>query len=349
MTTGAGTTIRTAAPFPVALRPGWNFVGNPFNFYRPLGAVYTQSGQFLDLLTYDGVWRMPDSLLRPFEGYIVHNALPETDTLWIDPDTPAAPGRTEGFAARKDGVQAGWAIRILARAGDARDTDTRMAVMPDASTRWDAHDRPEPPFIGDYLSVSSPHPEWERPVTRYRTDARPVPDDAETWPFEVRTRRAVPVELRFEGLAGVPPAYAVHLVDDLLSIRQDLRERPRYVVVTGGGDPARVLKLVVERKGGQAREVPGRYVLFQNFPNPFRAATTIRYGVPATGRVSLTVYDVMGRRVVEWLHEVEREAGCHAVVWDGSGAAGMPVASGLYFVRMRAGTFTKTRRLVLIR
>lgn len=76
--------------------------------------------------------------------------------------------------------------------------------------------------------------------------------------------------------------------------------------------------------------------LFQNYPNPFRETTTIAYEVEQPGVVTLDVFDVRGRRV-RTLVEGHKPVGTHHLVWDGTDAAGVPVASGLYLYRLRVG------------
>jgi M6 family metalloprotease-like protein len=92
--------------------------------------------------------------------------------------------------------------------------------------------------------------------------------------------------------------------------------------------------------------LPAAYALAQNFPNPFNPSTTIRYDVPAAGRVRLEIYDVRGR-VVRALVDGSVTAGYHQVVWDGRDDAGRSMASGLYFYRMAAGGFAQQKKLLL--
>ncbi|MFH1865926.1 MAG: FlgD immunoglobulin-like domain containing protein [Candidatus Eisenbacteria bacterium] len=88
--------------------------------------------------------------------------------------------------------------------------------------------------------------------------------------------------------------------------------------------------------------------LSQNFPNPFNPVTTLRFSLAEKGRVSVTVYDVDGRRVRVLVDE-EREAGPHGLTWDGKNDAGQGLASGVYFVRYRAGTVSFWRKAALLR
>ncbi len=95
--------------------------------------------------------------------------------------------------------------------------------------------------------------------------------------------------------------------------------------------------------------VPMNYALHANRPNPFNPVTTIGYDVPTPGgHVELVIYDVSGRRV-RALVANHREPGTHTTTWEGQDDGGTPVASGVYFVRMNAGAFTQTRKVVLLK
>jgi hypothetical protein len=91
--------------------------------------------------------------------------------------------------------------------------------------------------------------------------------------------------------------------------------------------------------------------LGQNYPNPFNPVTRIEYWVPggsARSSVSLVVYDVRGARV-RTLVQGTKASGRYAVDWDGRNDNGAPVSSGVYFYRMKAGSFADTRRMVLLK
>ena len=90
-------------------------------------------------------------------------------------------------------------------------------------------------------------------------------------------------------------------------------------------------------------ELPARFHLHANYPNPFNPQTTIRYSLPQTSDVRIAVYNVLGQRVA-LLVDGEQPAGTHVVVFDASG-----LASGIYFYNMTAGSFTRTRPMVLLR
>lgn len=91
-----------------------------------------------------------------------------------------------------------------------------------------------------------------------------------------------------------------------------------------------------------------RFELAQAFPNPFNPSTTIQFTVAQAANVGLVVYDVAGRQVKTLVNE-SRAPGVYRVTWDGRDDRGHRVASGVYFYRMNAGSFTQTRKMVLLK
>jgi len=97
----------------------------------------------------------------------------------------------------------------------------------------------------------------------------------------------------------------------------------------------------IEERG--SGPVPGRYTLRQNYPNPFNPTTRIDIGVPRTGEVLVTVYDVLGREVETLLDRV-LTPGEYTITWAASARP-----AGIYYVRMTAGGYTATIRLVYVK
>jgi hypothetical protein len=99
---------------------------------------------------------------------------------------------------------------------------------------------------------------------------------------------------------------------------------------------------------GVDEDIPRVYALYQNAPNPFWDATTIRYALPRKGRVSLEVYNVLGQRV-SVLESGVKQAGFYDVKWDGRDSRGMKVSGGIYFVRFSSGDFHSIKKIVKLR
>jgi flagellar hook assembly protein FlgD len=76
--------------------------------------------------------------------------------------------------------------------------------------------------------------------------------------------------------------------------------------------------------------------------------TTIRYSLPARSNVELAVFNVSGQ-LVRVLERGLKPLGTYDATWDGRDAAGATVASGVYFYRLKAGTFTETRKMLFMK
>ncbi|MGD1048349.1 MAG: M1 family aminopeptidase [Candidatus Krumholzibacteriaceae bacterium] len=94
--------------------------------------------------------------------------------------------------------------------------------------------------------------------------------------------------------------------------------------------------------------VPSAAYLAQNFPNPFNPATTIEFALPEPAAASLRIYDAAGR-LVRVLAAGALSRGTYVRTWDGTDASGRAVSSGVYFYRLDAGAFSRTRKMVLLR
>jgi hypothetical protein len=94
--------------------------------------------------------------------------------------------------------------------------------------------------------------------------------------------------------------------------------------------------------------VPKSYSLEQNYPNPFNPETVIEYNLPASGHVTLTVFNVVGQKVVDVVNGYQ-SAGNKQAVWNGRDQNGREVQSGVYFYRLTADNFTMTRKMMLLK
>jgi hypothetical protein len=94
---------------------------------------------------------------------------------------------------------------------------------------------------------------------------------------------------------------------------------------------------------------PATYKLEQNYPNPFNPSTRLTFSLPKRELVDLAIYDVHGRLVRTLVDYREHSAGTYAVDWDGTNNDGKNVASGVYFSRMQAGTYSTTKKLSLVK
>jgi outer membrane protein assembly factor BamB len=95
--------------------------------------------------------------------------------------------------------------------------------------------------------------------------------------------------------------------------------------------------------GENEDDEPFTFKLEQNFPNPFNSTTNLRYSIPQSGRITLTVYDLMGRDVAVLLDRYQ-EAGSYDLIFQAD-----DLASGIYFYKLTSGHYMATKKLILLK
>ncbi|HCT52712.1 MAG TPA: hypothetical protein DF712_09650, partial [Balneola sp.] len=88
---------------------------------------------------------------------------------------------------------------------------------------------------------------------------------------------------------------------------------------------------------------PDKFALEQNYPNPFNPTTNIKFALPKTADVTLTIYNMLGQKVSTLINE-KMNSGFHIVPFDASN-----LSSGMYIYRIQAGSFTSTKKMLLIK
>lgn len=88
------------------------------------------------------------------------------------------------------------------------------------------------------------------------------------------------------------------------------------------------------------------FALNQNYPNPFNPSTIISWQLPERANVTLNVYDLLGNKVAELVNELQ-DAGRHNVEFSSAGKIGL--VSGIYLYQIKAGSFTQTKKLMLLK
>lgn len=94
--------------------------------------------------------------------------------------------------------------------------------------------------------------------------------------------------------------------------------------------------------------VPQHYFLDSNYPNPFNPSTTIKFGLPEQTKVVLDIFNIRGEKICRLSDQI-MSAGIHSVEWDGTNMIGRQVSSGVYFYKLKAGTYQKISKMLLAR
>ena len=123
-------------------------------------------------------------------------------------------------------------------------------------------------------------------------------------------------------------------------------DNPYFCVVHGGPGGigmAGVVNVLIPVSVSDQDLVINNFKLEQNYPNPFNPSTVIRYTIAKKSNVTLTVYNGIGRIISTLLNEVKPQ-GTFTIEFDAS-----TLSSGIYYIRLQAGSFNDTRKMVLIK
>ncbi|MDP2208490.1 MAG: FlgD immunoglobulin-like domain containing protein [Bacteroidota bacterium] len=354
--TGAGVSNFTHKTYPIPLDTGWTFIGNPFDFDIPLGNLVRKSGSVY-LHYYAGSWSNYTGALIPFDGYAISNLSGSIDTLFVNPKIGVVPLKQS--ANKSEDVI--WKIKISAECKDAKDDDNEIVISQSAKVDYDELDKPEPPVIGEFVSVYFPRSNWGKILDKFCVDARPNPLDGADWEFEVLSNIEDKIDLKFDGLENIPLETEVVLIDNLIKSTQYLRQSDKYSFTNLSKSNPRKMNLLVgsqtyiQNKLTEIGAIPSKFELSQNFPNPFNPTTVIRYGLPSASHVTIKIYDLLGQEIKTLVDETQ-ENGYRSVEWNGENSLGTDIASGLYFYRIEAADiqnpgkkFVQVKRMLLMK
>ncbi len=259
-----GLTAHSDSSFYIMIEPGWNMIGNPFNFpvawdscmvdtfamaeagalvEPPVGWIFGQG------------YQQDVEILHPFEGYWVKNLHTSDVVLKVPPrgTSTAISVNAEEVIASSPGNNAsgnGWRIKIIAQSARAMDQCNEIGVDARAGNQWDRRDRSEPPMSpGHSISLYFPHNSWDRHPGNYTSDIRGEYEPLQTkqittllsneeiwghlWHFDVAKNfsdesAGDEVILEFINLGNIPSESAVYLVDRHLQKLVDLRAKDSY-------------------------------------------------------------------------------------------------------------------------
>jgi len=134
---------------------------------------------------------------------------------------------------------------------------------------------------------------------------------------------------------------------DQVRIRFDASDLGLGSIIEAGIDAFEIKKWECEQTGvvdnADLENLPTEFALIGGYPNPFNASITIRYALPEQSDVTIDIFDLLGRKIETIVDEV-KPAGYHQVTWNAD-----ENASGAYFYRIKAGRFSDTKKMTLLK
>jgi hypothetical protein len=154
------------------------------------------------------------------------------------------------------------------------------------------------------------------------------------------------ITFKTSDLKYIPAGEFMYLADNVAGIYQTLKLNSTYRVFLKAGQYETRFSLVFSKtiiNSVSVNSLPTEFSLLQNYPNPFNPSTTIKYSIPQTSFVCITIYDILGKEVSKLVNE-EKQSGSYEVQFNGS-----KFSSGVYFYRMNAGKYDAVKKLVLLK
>ena len=309
----------------VPVQSGWNIIGPFADSVRTSTITTTPSGivqsNFFSFAPSSGY--TASDTLAPAAGYWVKTSQDGTLDLSGTSGSGTAPvAATPTRSTTNDGS----ASRVRLVVGDAsgRSATLRLTESLSSAERMRSALPPKPP--GSVFDV--------RFASGSAAAAWSAGDDDAPQGHDVEVQGATgPLTLRAEGLTGDRTLQVTDAATGGSVVDARLTADASTVTVPDGAGTLHVV----------ATAVPAEFALEKSYPNPAASQATIEYALPDDASVTIELYDVLGRRVAQVVNR-EQRAGVHRVQVDVE-----DLSAGVYFYRMRAGDFTDTRRLTVVR
>ena len=344
----AGTAI-PLVDYEIPLTAGWNIIGSPFSF--PVDVQYEArdiSGLYIFGKEGSGDgWVGPLESMSPWAGYAIH-AKTSDQSITLNP----FPVITEQDAVGRI-AENGWRLHLHADGEYFFDHSNVIGRLNDATDYEDGYDVPSLPHLDYFIKLSMDL--HNNSNFNFSSDIRSIDEFNGVWNLRLNGKGHInPVTISADVSSSLPEDLVVQVVDipnrmvydqflvNGITIDDKLTEG--YDMKLVAGDQQYVEETVLKILS----EIPEEFSLSQNYPNPFNPLTKIDFSLPKTGRVVITIYNLLGQEVTTLINE-RLDYGYHTVTWQGTDRMGRPVGSGVYFSELKAAGNRKTRKMLLLK
>lgn len=325
-------TVPTNKNFQFTVKQGWNMIANPFPFPVSWQEVTKSWPKAPVLYYYNGTgWEIAD-ILQPFKGYAIK--IDQGIQVIGFPPKEATGTMTKPLA------QNGWQLQLKARSGIYHDDFNFVGCRSDddqLSYNW-----PEPPSPGKFVSLFFEAENGQAYTAQFVKDN----DSGYQFDFKVDWNTGLPAKIEVV-TDSLPQGWSWQLIslDSKLILGND--------APVSLSQPGSKLKLIVgpadyvRAQTSDFLPVPKEFKVSQNFPNPFNQSTTVKFQLPEADRLSVTIFDLQGRKVTTLVKNASYQAGYYTLRWDGKNINGQIVSSGLYFLRVKGEKYSAVKKLIL--
>jgi endoglucanase len=374
-----GKALKPDTLFPVILSKGWNIIGNPFSYpiywenaqvrynnivlrisdkaanqivrrqlfrYSDTTSDQLNNGEYVSNI---GILSADTTRLLPWLGYWVYAEKSGAELLF-NPNvaSPKFHGSKKPESSSNE-----WHIGLSASVNGNVDKAI-IGASAGALDVYDEFDSPRPPSITSDVSIGLLEPQWHGAKSLYSSDIiSSTSGSCHTWSMAVKTPvSGANVKLSWEKSGTTDEFF--YLYDPVTGITIDMTQTHSYDVILTSGETERELSVKVMPYTASVNIIPSSWALSPAAPNPFRTSTKINYSVPikSSGSISgkavtLSMYDILGRRVKILVNEV-KYPGNYSVVWNGTDDFGKRLKQGIYVLHLSANGFSGSSKIHVV-
>ncbi len=345
--TGAGATLQVtkSSPFTLQLNPGWNLIGNPYNFNISWADMQTTNGALTEgLRVFKGSFVNGTQLDAMGGGFVFANDT-KTIAFPVVKNTAINGGRNNDqvVANPRAPLQPGdWEVNLNLSQSSASYNLGGLGMRTDAAIDYDSYDEITLPRFVDYLEINH-----NKTIHGYNYSMDIVPTSLEkTWEFTVESARAGFTTITWDRAALSTLNNQLYLVDVDKQWPIDMTANNEYSFETNG---VRHFKAVYGNQEYVKKEITAdQFTLYGVYPNPTAGETTLSFSIPVQyvglTSVGVSLFSVLGQKVADYAYNMG-QTGIQEVKLSAEKTSSL--TPGIYIVQLQFGDIKKQTRLVI--
>lgn len=334
--------------YKIPLVKGWNMISNPFNGNIDWSSLASKNNYLTDpIWDYNetGTYVVPGGFL-PYRGYYFYNRK-GLDSLRI-PKPVIKEGKLNLSAS---GGSLKNPLTIGLKFNGSVVSQAYISINPEADNNLDDMDQFTPPSNFESSKIYLFNGELNADYKNLYIEARPAIGEGQAFDVRVKHTETGAYAVIFSGLENYG-SYELFLINKRSLRFFNLRDNPLVPLSSAGADEF-ILAIGSKNflQGLQTEMHKFDFALSQNYPNPFNPSTTISWNLAVDSRVSLKIFDLLGRELVTLVNETQKE-GSHNKEFN---IDKLKMSSGVYFYQLKASAldgskeFTQIKKMVILK
>ncbi|NWF89719.1 MAG: T9SS type A sorting domain-containing protein [Ignavibacteriaceae bacterium] len=328
--------------YSIPLNPGWNIISNPFERSTSWTTVQSVNGLAGNAVIYDwnGSWTNPNTFI-PYKGYYFNNTN-SLSSLKIPYDPSGILAKTAEDVYLK--VSSDKELKLTLDQDEHVKSEVSISFDKTSSSDFDVLDYFAPPGDFEEARIVIHNEKLSTNHKFLMRDSRTEIGDGQEYDLEIKNTSGRNLTLKVQGVSNFRDKQ-IYLVDKYLNNELKISEDAEIEIKSLNKMTNFKLYIGSESfiEANKPKLTPTKFELCQNYPNPFNPNTSIRYSVANDVNVSIKLFDVLGNEIRTLVDE-QTSAGNYEIEVDAS-----DLASGIYIYKITAGSYTESKKMLLLR